>query len=213
MKIDRHDQAKILSSSELTRLFTDGLKLPRDRALFGICLYTGTRIAEACSLHTKDVYSIDGSLRPRVTIRKATTKGKIETRSVPLNPHLQELLENYSSPKVYLFPGRHGLGHLHPDSADKILRAAFQELGIEGASTHSFRRTCLTKMHHSGVPLKVIQKISGHKTLSALQKYLEVSDEDLDAAVSTLKFWIFQSLEPVSWNDRTAAYTALYHFR
>lgn len=188
MKIDRHDQAKILSSQEISRLFTTGLKTSRDRALFGICLYTGTRIAEACSLHTKDVYSIDTSVRPRITIRKGTTKGKIETRSVPVSDDLRSLLTDYSSPKVFLFPGRHGLGHIHPDSADKILRAAFIELAIEGASTHSFRRTCLTKMHKSGVPLKVIQKISGHKTLSALQKYLEVLDEDLDAAISTLKF-------------------------
>lgn len=188
MKIDRHDQAKILSPSEIAQLLETGLQLPRDRALFGICLYTGTRIAEACSLHTKDVYAIDGSVRPRVTIRKGTTKGKIETRSIPVNLSLKALLEAYSSSKIYLFPGRHGLGHIQPDSADKILRSAFKQLGIEGASTHSFRRTCLTQMHRSGVPLKVIQKISGHKTLSALQKYLEVSDEDLELAISTLKF-------------------------
>jgi integrase/recombinase XerD len=188
MKIDRHDQAKILSSDEINRLFNIGLKKTRDRALFGVCLYTGTRIAEACALHTKDVYSIDGSVRPRVTIRKATTKGKMSTRSVPVNPELRKLLEAYSSPKVYLFPGRHGRGHIHPDSADKILRKAFIELQIEGASTHSFRRTCLTQMHKSGVPLKVIQQISGHRTLAALQKYLEVLDEDLQAAVDTLVF-------------------------
>jgi integrase/recombinase XerD len=188
MKIDRHDQAKILSKNEIAQLFDVGLKTPRDRALFGVCLYTGTRINEACSLHTKDVYALDGSLRNRITIRKGTTKGKIETRSIPVNPDLALLLNAYSSAKVLLFPGRHGLGHIHPDSADKILRAALLDLGIEGASTHSFRRTCLTQMHKSGVPLKVIQKISGHKTLSALQKYLEVLDEDLDSAIATLKF-------------------------
>lgn len=188
MKIDRHDQAKILSLKEIAQLFDVGLKTDRDRALFGVCLYTGTRINEACSLHTKDVYALDGSLRPRITIRKGTTKGKIETRSIPINPDLALLLNAYSSAKVFLFPGRHGLGHIHPDSADKILRAALKELAIEGASTHSFRRTCLTQMHKSGVPLKVIQKISGHKTLSALQKYLEVLDEDLDSAIATLKF-------------------------
>jgi len=88
MKIDRHDQAKILSKDEINRLFSLGLKKPRDRAVFGECLYTGTRIAEACALHTKDVYSIDGSVRPRVTIRKATTKGKMSTRSVPVNEPL-----------------------------------------------------------------------------------------------------------------------------
>jgi integrase/recombinase XerD len=70
-------QAKILSSDEIAQLFSTGLKTARDRALFGICLYMETRIAEACFLQTKDVYTIDGSIRPRVTIRKRTTEGKI----------------------------------------------------------------------------------------------------------------------------------------
>ena len=43
-------------------------------------------------------------------------------------------------------------------------------------------------MHRFGVPLKVIHKMSGHKTLSALQKYLEVLDEDLESVIATLKF-------------------------
>jgi len=36
MKIDRHDQGKILSALELSRLFTIGLKSPCDRALFEV---------------------------------------------------------------------------------------------------------------------------------------------------------------------------------
>lgn len=72
--------------------------------------------------------------------------------------------------------------------ADKILKAACDLARIVGVSTHSFRRICLTQMHRSGMPLKMIQKISGHKTLSALQKYLEVLDEDLESAISTLSF-------------------------
>ncbi|OYD99548.1 integrase [Nostoc sp. 'Peltigera membranacea cyanobiont' 213] len=62
------------------------------------------------------------------------------------------------------------------------------ELDIEGASTHSFRRTCLTKMHLSNVCTKVIKKISGHKTLVALDRYLEVTDEDLENGVNKLIF-------------------------
>jgi integrase/recombinase XerD len=188
MKINRHDQAKILSSHELRQLFSIGLTTSRDRALFGICLYCGTRIAEACSLRTREVYRNSGGVRQRVTIRRENTKGKAETRSIPMCAELNELLEAYSSDKEFLFPGRWGRGHIHPDSADKILRAAFDELDIEGASTHSFRRTCLTKMHLEGVPTKVIKKISGHKTLAALDRYLDVSDEDLQAAVNKLTF-------------------------
>ena len=46
----------------------------------------------------------------------------------------------------------------------------------------------LYKCTFSGVPLKALKKISGHKTLSLGQKYLEVLDEDLESAIALLKF-------------------------
>ena len=51
-----------------------------------------------------------------------------------------------------------------------------------GTAQASYKCSC------SGVPLKVKKKISRHKTLSALQKSLEVLDEDLESAIATLKF-------------------------
>ncbi len=190
MKIDRHGKAKVLSQAEIQLLFGQGLQNNRDCALFGICLYCCCRINEACTLSVSDTYDQSGRVRTELIIRKGNTKGKLATRAIPVIEDLRVLLNAYQSrvERGYLFPGRHGRGHIHPDSADKILRAALIELRIEGASTHSFRRTCLTQMHKSGVPLKVIQQISGHRTLAALQKYLEVLDEDLEAAVDTLVF-------------------------
>ena len=38
---------------------------------------TGTRTPETCSLHTKTVYSINGSVEPRITIRREATNGKM----------------------------------------------------------------------------------------------------------------------------------------
>ncbi|MBD2093742.1 tyrosine-type recombinase/integrase [Trichocoleus sp. FACHB-591] len=53
-------------------------------------------------------------------------------------------------------------------------------LGLVGVSTHSFRRTALTQMSSAGMPLRVIQEISGHRSLQALQRYLEVSELQLE---------------------------------
>ncbi|WP_242729011.1 tyrosine-type recombinase/integrase [Microcoleus vaginatus] len=66
---------------------------------------------------------------------------------------------------------------MHPDSADKVLREAFDRAGIKGASTHSFRRTALTQMSNAGIPLRIIQEISGHNNLQQLQHYLEVKPD------------------------------------
>ena len=46
--------------------YIEGLPTERDRALFGICLYTTARINEACSLHAADVYTADGRVRDRL---------------------------------------------------------------------------------------------------------------------------------------------------
>jgi len=72
--------------------------------------------------------------------------------------------------------------------ADKILRSACKRIGVDGASTHSFRRTALTQMCNAGVPLRHIQDISGHNDLGVLQKYLEVSPEDRKKAISVIGF-------------------------
>ncbi|WP_299489187.1 hypothetical protein [Acaryochloris sp. IP29b_bin.137] len=81
--------------------------------------------------------------------------------------------------RTYLFPGRHGRSYNRLSSADRILRQAFARVGLEGFSTHSFRRTDLTRMHNAGVP-SIFSESSEHRTLAALSGYLEVTDEQVE---------------------------------
>jgi integrase/recombinase XerD len=189
VKVDRHGQAKILTQAEIQLLFEKGLvENPRDRALFAICLYTACRVNECVTLHIKDVYDSRDRIRPNLIIRKSHTKGKLNTRTIPVIEDLRSILQAYTPPKKgeYLFPGRNGRAHLHPDSASHILRKACQRIGLEGVSTHSFRRTALTQLSNASIPLRVIQQISGHRTLDELYKYLEVAEEQVRGAMSAL---------------------------
>ena len=192
MKIDRHGRAKILTTEEIQLLFSEGFRdnpyPDRDRALFGVCLYTACRINEACTLKTNDVYLRKGVVRDQLIIRKNRTKGKLATRTIPIIEDLRRLLVNYfPSPRTYnLFSGRGGQGHINSDYAAQILKKACAKLGIIGVSTHSFRRTALTQMSNAGIPLRVIQEVSGHRTLDELQKYLEVSEAQVRGAVASL---------------------------
>ena len=172
-------------------LFAQGLQADHDRTLFGVCLYTAARIAEACSLLSEDVYTSSGKVRDFINIRKGATKGKLATRTIPVIEDLRSLLQTWQphAGSTYLFPGRHtshNFRHITSDSAAVILREACKRVGIEGASTHSFRRTALTQMSNVGIPLRVIQQISGHRTLTELQKYLEVSDSQVKGAIASL---------------------------
>lgn len=190
MKRDRFGKAEVLKPDQIYRLFTEGFTSDRDRTLFGTCLYTACRINEACTLYTADVYGKQGP-RNKVLFRRIHTKGKRDTREVTLHGQLRDYLLAYQPDlnQPYLFPGRHDRGHLHKGSADQILRQACDRIGLEGVSTHSFRRTALTQMHNAGVPTKHIQRISGHRTLAALSEYLEVTDQQVEGAIATLSFF------------------------
>ncbi len=205
MKIDRHGRAKILTQAEIHLLFSQGLQTERDRALFGICLFTACRVNEAVTLKTVDVYDASSRVRPKLIIRKRNTKGKLATRTIPVIEDLRLILTAYQPPagQEYLFPGRF-TGHIDPESASRILRKACRRVGIEGVSTHSFRRTALSQMSDAGIPLRIIQEVSGHRDLSQLQKYLEVRDDQVLGAVTALSM-----LSPVGEEVRKYLYVDL----
>ncbi|MBR8835909.1 MAG: tyrosine-type recombinase/integrase [Stigonema ocellatum SAG 48.90 = DSM 106950] len=87
-------------------------------------------------------------------------------------------MDEYQPKGNTLFPGNRGITeHLTKFMANKILVRACDRVGLEGFSTHSFRRTALNMMSSAGVPLRHIQEISGHNDLGTLQRYLEVTPE------------------------------------
>ncbi|MDJ0574535.1 MAG: site-specific integrase [Xenococcaceae cyanobacterium MO_234.B1] len=193
MKVNRYGRAAILTPTQISLLFTEGFVKPRDKALFGVCLYAAARINEACTLLRGDVIGFKG-VRSVLVIRSYNTKGKQETREIQIHPRLKEYIEEHHRTDLWhtrphLFPGRHGKNHIRKVSADAILRSACHKLEIEGVSTHSFRRTALTRMSDAGVPLRHIQAISGHKTLAALERYLGVTEQQKESAIATLDFF------------------------
>jgi integrase/recombinase XerD len=92
-------------------------------------------------------------------------------------------------PSPWLFPSTDDPGkHVGRIRAHNILTEAFQTVGIDGASSHSLRRTCLTTMSRAGIPLRTIQEISGHSNLGQLQEYLAVDPADSHKAILSLKY-------------------------
>ena len=201
MKIDRHGRAKILTPEEIRLLFYEGLQNPRDRTLFAVMLFCALRVTEAVTLRTNDVYDRRRRVRSHLIVRKGNTKGKLATREIPVLEDLRVWLKAYTPhpESTYLFPGRIKSRHLLADSASLALRRACRRVDIEGVSTHSFRRTALSFMSNAGIPLRVIQEISGHRTLDELYKYLEVQPDQLKGAVASLSL-----LSPIQMFGKSA---------
>jgi integrase/recombinase XerD len=177
-KNNRQDQSEIWTDAQFEAVMNE--LSPQMRSLFSICYYTCCRISEARQLQASDIVG------DRLVFKKQTTKTQ-KTRSVAINSKLAQTLAQSDLPKSgYLFPGRDGTKPITRQAADLALRKACDYLGLKGFSTHSNRRTAATRLNNQGVPLRTIQKIGGWASLAVLQRYLEVSDEQMDEAIGKL---------------------------
>lgn len=183
-------QARILNSKEIEAVFKL-LETSRDRTLFGLGIYTGMRVGEIIRLQQDQVFTEDGGVRYQLTVQRLKKKDTVYS-DIPIHAKLRPLLKQYrANLRVghWLFPSSESVtGHLSRARAHEILAEAFQTLKLDGAKTHSMRRSCLTYMSRAGVPLRTIQKISGHSNLGQLQDYLDVDEEDKLRAINLLKY-------------------------
>jgi len=141
-----------------------------------------------------DVYDSARNPREEITFRACTRKkspdGQQKTRQVPMHSHLCDRLEAYKvSQTLWLFPSP--LDPTKPltlRGGDLALRRAVALAGLEskGISTHSTRRTFITRLHENGVDLYTIQEITGHQDLKALGHYVEISADRVRGAIAVL---------------------------
>jgi integrase/recombinase XerD len=205
-------QAKVLSFQDIQNVFKQ-LDNLRDRTIFALGVYTGMRISEIISLKKEQVFTA-GGIKYILVVPRLKKKNTVYSE-IPITPKLRQVLIDYKkhldqldesklrgedsyypfgqashySESPWLFPSSESeKGHLTRTQAHNVLVSAFKALKLEGAKTHSMRRTLLTTLSRAGVPLRTVQDISGHSSLSQLQAYLEVDPEDKQRAMSVVKY-------------------------
>ena len=193
MKNNRHGQAAILSNNDYSKI-RKYLKSKKYILLIDIAWFTGERIGALIRLKVSDCY--DENLKPRETItfqantRKASPDGSKKTRQLHIHSTLKESLKAYkpAGDSEFLFHNRSGENHITPRWADKILRSALDaaELTAKGISWHSFRRTFITRLHRKGTDLYTIRRITGHKDLKSLERYVEIDVDQIKGAIEAL---------------------------
>ena len=60
---------------------------------------------------------------------------------------------------------------------DQIMRGARDRAGLNHATCHELRHTCLTRLREAGMALEAVQAQAGHRSIETTRLYLHLADD------------------------------------
>ena len=186
-------QAKTLTSMEIRRVLdfiATRKHAVRNRAMVLTTFLSGLRVGEVAALRYMDILDADEEVRSEVRLDASQTKGN-EGRVVFINVKLQKELASYVKAVPYqnladrLFYTQKNEGFT-ANTLTQFFHYLYRAVGIEGASSHSGRRTFITNLASKGVGVRVLMELSGHKNISTTQAYIDVNDDMMRKAVELI---------------------------
>lgn len=186
-------QARIPTDAEFKRVMAVVAQTkhgPRNRMAFKLSYLAGLRVGEIASLTIGDVIEANGAVREQLRLSAAVTKGG-HARVVFLSERLRREVERYRRDCLGAQPPALSLPLLitqkrtafSANTLCQLMGQLYRQAGLDGATSHSGRRWFITRLAHAGVSAKVIMELAGHRNMSTTQRYIEVRDDMLRAAV------------------------------
>jgi integrase/recombinase XerD len=197
-------QAKVLTEKEVRKVLlhiASRKHSARNRAMFVVLNATGMRVGELAALRLCDVLNPTGEIVEEIRLAADQTKGS-RGRVVVLNQKAQEEIKNYLMTRFKL---KDLLAVTMTDTSRALFTTQknpnrgfsastlaqhfhymYKGAGIMGASSHSSRRSFITKLSEMGVSVRVLMDLAGHRSLAITQKYIESNPKLMRSAVELL---------------------------
>lgn len=161
----------------------DGKNLELARDIFLVGVWTAQRVSDYNNLKPENIKVVDNNGTPMtyISIHQQKTGRLVE---IPCNAKVREILNKY--PK--------GLPHLSDQKINKYIKDIGKMAGIDEVvevkgsrggqvikeyykkydliCTHTARRTGATLMYLDGIAIYDIMKVTGHKSVTTLEKYI-----------------------------------------
>jgi integrase/recombinase XerD len=174
---------RILSPAEVDAL-TAALRTHRDRAMVAAMVLGGLRRCEVLGLRLEDLRAAER----RVFI----AEGKAgRQRLIPVSARFFAAVAAYLdaerppgtvSDRVFVvLKGPRRGQPLSAKGMDEILTAARRRAGLDHATCHELRHTCLTRLREAGMALEAVQAQAGHASIESTRIYLHLADDWLAA--------------------------------
>ncbi|MFS0770849.1 tyrosine-type recombinase/integrase [Sphingomonas sp. 1P08PE] len=175
--------ARVLAGADVRRLLRHAdtrRHAVRDRVIVLLSYKAGLRACEIAGLTWAMVLKPRGGLGDQLLVAGSIAKGG-HARRLPLHPDLRQALgrlhramgQPRDGPVVLSERGR----AMTAGSIVNWFAAAYAELGLDGCSSHSGRRTFITRtarlVARTGGSLRDVQELAGHRHLTTTERYIE----------------------------------------
>jgi integrase/recombinase XerD len=186
-------QAKTLTDRELKQVLTYvslHRHAARNRTMLLLTHWAGMRVGEVAALRVGDVLNADNSIKAEIRLLAEQTKGR-HARTVFIGQRLRKELASYvatlkcRSADKPLFTTQKRAG-FSANTLCQYFHWLYRQVGIDGASSHSGRRSFITNLANKGVGVRVLMALAGHQNISTTQAYIDVNDEMQRAAVELI---------------------------
>lgn len=180
-------QARILTPEQADDLLFWALqsRYPlRNRIVALLSIKAGLRAAEIAKLTWDMVLDAEGSIGTSIALHDRIAK-KRGGRIIPMNADLRRSLIIFrlvsSAERNSAVVQSERGGPMTPLSIVIWFGRAFQAIGLVGCSSHSGRRTFITKaakmVYAAGGSLRDVQLLAGHRSILTTQRYIEGDSE------------------------------------
>jgi integrase/recombinase XerD len=179
-------QAKTLSTDDIKDLlvYASCTRHPlRNAVIVLLSAKAGLRAGEIANLTWPMVVDATGQISGLIELADKAAK-KSSGRSIPVHPDLAAALAAWrevAPPSEYVIASER-VSRMRPLSIVVWFNRAFKNIGLKGCSSHSGRRTFVTRaarvVHKAGGSLRDVQLLAGHRSIQTTQAYI---DGDSDA--------------------------------
>ena len=183
-------QAQTLSERDIKRVLTycrTRRHKTRDQTIVQFSILAGLRAKELAALRVSDVFDAAGTAREQFTIQAEQTKGT-NARTVYVSHKLRRVLSTYYQllrhrpPHKPLFQTQQRTA-FSANTMCQLFLNIYKQCGLIHASSHSGRRTFITRLAEQGINVRLLAELAGHRHISTTQRYIDVSPAQLSRAV------------------------------
>lgn len=174
-------QAKVLSDKHVEAALRAVLETrypARNRAILLLSIKAGLRAGEIAKLTWPMVCCPDGKLGETIELHDIAAK-KCSGRTIPMHGQIKRALvrlrraDPSNGPVIRSERGE----AMSAASIVNWFAAFYRTLDLKGCSSHSGRRTFITKaarlVHRTGGSLRDIQQLAGHRSIEMTQRYID----------------------------------------